>query len=92
MHLVQILLPLTDPSGQDFGPEPFAGVRKALTEQFGGMTFHRNAPAEGLWVCEHGVARDKIVTAEVMVEDLDKEWWARAIARNWKSSSTRTRS
>ncbi len=76
MHLVQILLPLTDPAGQDFPPQLYVSVRETLTHKFGGMTFHRNAPAEGLWVCDNGVAHDAIVTADVMVEDLDKDWWA----------------
>ena len=75
MHLVQILLPANDPDGQPFPPGLFASVRDHLARSFGGITFHRSAPAEGLWLGEGGVQRDAIVTAEVMVETLDEAWW-----------------
>ncbi|TDK35407.1 hypothetical protein E2F50_14270 [Rhizobium deserti] len=76
MHLVQILLPVSDKSGKAFPPEHYAAIRDQLTHLFGGMTFHRTAPAEGLWISEGEVARDTIVTAEVMIEELDRAWWA----------------
>ena len=76
MHLVQILLPTTDASGSPFAPELFATVRDELTRKFGGMTFHRSAPAEGLWLSDTGVERDAIVTGEVMVDEVDRQWWA----------------
>lgn len=76
MHLVQILLPTADASGSPFSPELFASLREELTHRFGGMTFYRSAPAEGLWLGDAGVERDAIVTAEVMVDDVDREWWA----------------
>jgi hypothetical protein len=76
MHLVQILLPTTDASGSPFAPELFASIRDELTRRFGGVTFHRSAPAEGLWLSDAGVERDAIVTAEVMVNEIDHQWWA----------------
>ncbi|CAD7043997.1 hypothetical protein RHAB21_03386 [Pseudorhizobium halotolerans] len=75
MHLVQILLPTTDASTSPFPPELFASVRDELTRKFGGITFHRSAPAEGLWLSDDGVEKDAIVTAEVMVDEIDREWW-----------------
>jgi hypothetical protein len=75
MHLVQILLPAADAEGKAFPPELFASVRDNLARRFGGITFHRSAPAEGLWLGKGGIERDAIVTAEVMVETLDHHWW-----------------
>lgn len=76
MHLVQILLPISDKSGKAFPAEQYSAIRDELTRVFGGMTFYRNAPAEGLWLSEGAVARDAIVTAEVMVEEIDRAWWS----------------
>ncbi|CAD7051539.1 hypothetical protein REJC140_01741 [Pseudorhizobium endolithicum] len=74
-HLIQILLPAADPDGRPFPPELFASVRDNLAQRFGGITFHRSAPAEGLWLGKGGIERDAIVIAEVMVETLDHHWW-----------------
>ena len=75
MHLGQILLPTTNASTSPFPPALFASVRDELTRKFGGMTFPRSAPAEGLWLSDDGVEKDAIVTAEVMVDEIDREWW-----------------
>ena len=66
MHLVQLLLPRYD-----------AGVARELTERFGGMTAYARAPAKGEWKPAPGeTVRDDIVVYEVMVEALDRAWWA----------------
>ena len=77
MHLVQILLPASDAAGEHFAPELYASVRDGLVQRFGGITFHRSAPAEGLWLSEGSVEQDAIVTAEVMVSEIDVDWWGR---------------
>ena len=68
MHLVQLLLPRHD-----------AAISRELTERFGGVTAYARAPAKGEWKPGPGEApvRDDIVVYEVMVEDLDRAWWAR---------------
>ncbi|HEX7238703.1 MAG TPA: hypothetical protein VF263_00445 [Longimicrobiaceae bacterium] len=78
MHLVHVLLPLNDNQGRPFGREPFDLVRRELAERFGGVTAHFRAPAQGVWRDPGGdVARDEVVTLEVMVADtLDRAWWA----------------
>ena len=77
MHLVQILLPLADNDGAPFAPSEYEDVRKTLTERFGGVTAYVRAPAEGHWKEGEGsTARDEIVIYEVMVESLDRPWWA----------------
>ena len=77
MHLVQLLLPLYENSGQRIPRERFAEVREELTQRFGGMTAYVRSPAQGTWKEEGGgVDHDDVVMCEVMVETLDREWWA----------------
>jgi len=76
MYLIQILLPVRDNDGNDFGRDPFDTVRTDLTERFGGVTFYSRSPAVGVWKDDGGdVARDDVVVAEVMAEHQDREWW-----------------
>ena len=75
-HLVQLLLPLADNDGRRFDEARFASVRRELTQQFGGVTAFMRSPATGLWKKTSGeIDRDEVVTVEVMVETLDREWW-----------------
>jgi hypothetical protein len=77
MYLVQLLLPLYDNKRQAFEATAFAEVRRELTERFGGVTAYARAPARGLWKEDDGtVVRDEIVIYEVMVDDLDRDWWS----------------
>lgn len=76
MYLIQILLPLRDNDGNQFGHDAFAQVRAELTERFGGVTFYARSPAVGLWKDEDGgTTRDEMVVAEVMAEHQEREWW-----------------
>lgn len=78
MHLVQILLPLLDNDGQRQPDELFRRVRTTLTDRFGGLTTYSRAPARGLWQDDTGsTSADEIVVYEVMVEEIDRDWWAR---------------
>ena len=77
MHLVQVLLPLYDNAGHLFSRAEFAGVRRELTDRFGGATAYTRSPAEGTWQDdEGGVHHDDVVVVEVMVDSLDRAWWA----------------
>jgi hypothetical protein len=77
MHLVQLLLPVRDPSGRPFKRQVFEGFRSELTERFGGVTAFLRAPAEGLWRDDEGALEpDEVVILEVMCEELDRTWWA----------------
>ena len=78
MHLVQILLPLRDRQGQPFPRSAFTRVRAELMDRFGGVTAYLQSPAQGVWKDEEEgrVERDEIVVLEVMVEKLDRGWWA----------------
>ena len=46
-------------------------------QKFGGLTAYARSPAEGLWKDSEGPVQDVIVVYEVMVDQLDTEWWAR---------------
>jgi hypothetical protein len=79
MNLVQLFLPLRDNSGQPFSRERFATVAAEVTERFGGMTAYARSPAIGLWKegGEEPTKRDELVVYEVMIDELDVEWWHR---------------
>jgi hypothetical protein len=78
MHLVQILLPLYDNEGNRFPGEDYRVVRDELAEGFGGVTVYSRAPAEGLWKEDASrVQHDDVILFEVMVERLDRRWWAK---------------
>lgn len=77
MHLVQMLLPTYGNDGRAVAAAAFADVRRELTERFGGVTAYLRAPAVGLWKPDDGnVERDDVVMVEVVVEELDRSWWA----------------
>ena len=76
MHLIEILLPLTDNEGKPFAAELHSAVRDELAEHFGGVTAFTRSPAEGLWEEGRGErSRDEIVIFEVMADWLDRGWW-----------------
>lgn len=77
MHLLRLLLPLYDNEGRRFDPELLNGVFDELTHQFGGVTAYQRSPAEGAWKPPgERVVHDDVVLFEVMVETLDRAWWA----------------
>jgi|SRR6185312_3744302 hypothetical protein len=77
MHLVQILLPIYDNEGRAFPHEIYGAIRDELVARFSGFTGFTSAPAEGLWTRDdQETKRDEIVVFEVMVADIDSEWWA----------------
>ena len=77
-YLVQLLLPLNDQEGRPFEHDLFAATRFELTVRFGGVTTYMRAPARGLWQNDTGrIDRDDIVIFEVMVGELERDWWRR---------------
>lgn len=75
-HLVQILLPMQHQDGSSVPADEFARVRVELTERFGGVTAYQRSPATGLWKrSEDEIERDQVVMVEVVVDELDREWW-----------------
>ena len=75
-YLVQLLLPLSNNEGRPFEHDLYAATRLELTRRFGVVTTYMRAPARGLWQNDEGrVDRDDIVIFEVMLEDLERDWW-----------------
>lgn len=75
MHLIEILLPLNDNSGQPLGAEAFEAVRQHLTDRFGGLTAFTRSPAQGTIRDGGKTVHDEIVVFEVVTETLDAAWW-----------------
>jgi hypothetical protein len=77
MHLVQLLLPLSNNAGKPFARELFIEVRDELVERFGGMTGYTRTPVSGLWQDKDQTVHDDLIIYEVMVASLDVDWWKR---------------
>ena len=75
MYLTQILLPLYDGRGRRITRAAFTEVKETLTQRFGGVTAHTQAPAEGAWRIRGKTDRDDIITFEVMSKRADAKWW-----------------
>lgn len=75
MHLVQILLPLSDNDRHPFPRDHYDKVALELTERFGGVTAFTRSPAEGRWTGQGHTSAEEVVVIEVMVEKLDEAWW-----------------
>lgn len=75
MHLIQILLPLSDNERHPFPRDHFDKVALELTERFGGATAYTRSPAEGRWTGQGHSNAEEVVVIEVMIDRLDAEWW-----------------
>ena len=76
-HLVQLLLPLSNNDGQPFAKSQFDAVRAELVDRFGGVTAYVRSPAVGAWESDDGdFCRDDMILFEVMVEGIERAWWA----------------
>jgi hypothetical protein len=76
MHVIQILLPLSDNNGKPFAGAILQAIRQELTDRFGGLTAFTRAPAEGIWAHDGRQAKDDIVVVEIMAETIDRDWWS----------------
>jgi hypothetical protein len=77
MHLVQVLLPVKDNSGQPFAREEFDRIKNELAREHGGVTAYLQSPAEGLWQQAGDIDRDEVVIFEVMANEIDLSSWRR---------------
>jgi hypothetical protein len=77
MFLVQILLPITTPSGDKFPRAHYERTEKELISRFKGFTAHTRAPASGLWKNDDAtLERDDLIVYEVLVQERESQWWA----------------
>jgi hypothetical protein len=91
MHLVEILLPVTDTEGRPFDAQKYVQVREQLAARFGGITAFTRAPAQGVSHANGAVVRDDIVVFEVMTDTLDPAWGP-PIAASSSGTSVRMKS
>jgi hypothetical protein len=75
MFLIEILLPLRDNQGRAFEDQILHELRQELTSRFGGVTAFNRAPAVGESREGKRTIRDQIIVLEIMVEQVDREWW-----------------
>jgi len=75
MYLVELFVPLERGDGSPIGPSEIQELVRRLAERFGGATAFSRAPADGLWKAGTALSHDRIVIVEVMVDQLDREWW-----------------
>ncbi len=76
MFLIQVLVPLFDPQGKQFGKSIFNDIREGFLKKFGGVTIYASSIAEGLWKDDLGkVDHDQLIVFEVMTESLNRKWW-----------------
>lgn len=76
MYLIQILLPLEDEDGTTFPTTQYDRLAQQLTDRFGGVTGFLRSPAEGRWKQGAQTEHDEIVVMEVMIDEVDRAWWA----------------
>ncbi|MEN3942790.1 hypothetical protein WJU23_15930 [Prosthecobacter sp. SYSU 5D2] len=75
-HLIQLLLPLYGNDQKVFPCELHETVKAELMKKFGGLTTYSRSPAEGIWKDFEGDVKDEIIVYEVMVPELDADWWS----------------
>lgn len=75
-HLIQLLLPLYGNDQKAFPCELHEAVKDELMKKYGGLTTYSRSPAEGIWNDLQRDVKDEIVVYEVMVPEVDAEWWS----------------
>ena len=76
-HCVELFLPLRKAGGEPIALDVYQALEDELTQRFGGVTAFSRAPARGRWTASGGrPTTDDIVIYEVMVRELDQQWWA----------------
>jgi hypothetical protein len=76
MNVIQVFLPLDTGRGEPIPPETIEGLVAGLGDRFGGATAYTREPAEGLWKRATIIERDRIIVVEVMVDQVDDQWWS----------------
>lgn len=76
MNVIEVFLPLDTGRGEPIPPETIEGLVAGLGDRFGGATAYSREPAEGLWKRAMTLERDRIIVVEVMVDQVDDQWWS----------------
>ena len=75
MNVIKVFLPLDTGAGLPIPLETIEGLVKGLADRFGGATAFTREPADGLWKTQTTMQRDRIIIVEVVVDQVDQEWW-----------------
>jgi len=77
VFLIQILLPVQDEHGEPYRRKLYDDLARDLAMRFGELTAYTQGPGNGVWDEGPGRAfREPVVTYEVMVDVVEREWWA----------------
>lgn len=77
MKSIEIFLPLSANDGTRFPDTVLDGIENELTEQFGGVTAFKRAPAQGRWKSGGQTQGDEVAIFEFVVDRVDRGWWTR---------------
>lgn len=75
MNVIEVFLPLDTGAGLPIPRETIEGLVAGLADRFGGATAFTREPADGLWKTQTTIQRDRIIIVEVIVNQVDQEWW-----------------
>jgi hypothetical protein len=75
VYLIEAFLPLVFPDGEGVPSAIFELIQAELTEAFGGVTVYSRRPVTGVWKKDDDTEMDVLIILEVMVKDVDKDWW-----------------
>lgn len=76
MKVVEIFVPLRTAHDEAVSRDRIEALTTELADRFGGATSFTRQPADGLWKKGADTERECIVIIEVVVDDLDDEWWS----------------
>ena len=79
--MARFYLPLQDNLGEAFPSTMYVAVESELSARFGGVTAHLESPASGLWRENGTTHADEVVIFEVLLDDVDRDWWTAYRAR-----------
>jgi hypothetical protein len=75
MNVVEVFLPLDSGAGIPIDREVIEGIVRGLADRFGGATAFTREPADGLWKTATTLEPDRIIVIEVVIDEVDDEWW-----------------
>ena len=75
MYLARVYLPLRDNESHPFPSRMFRAVEEELSQRYGGVTAHLEAPASGMWRDKGETHADQVVIFEVILDEPDRGWW-----------------
>lgn len=75
MNVIEVFLPLDTGPDLPISLEAIEGLVAGLADRFGGATAFTREPADGLWKTRTSMQRDRIIIVEVVVDEVDQDFW-----------------